>query len=173
MNRSGHTQPKSTGFLDRLLGRSDVFFHGSKYMNRWRFIHRKHFGIRVHQIVRDDDDRALHDHPFDFVSVILRGGYIEQTADGKKTKYKPGQILFRSASALHRLDLNRNERGEVIPAWTLVFRGPVLRRWGFLHVPEGAWEDADDSFNNKQAKEYREANGQATPSVLNRVVPRS
>jgi hypothetical protein len=34
-------------------------------------------GARVHTILSSDDDRALHDHPWAFVTIILRGGYVE------------------------------------------------------------------------------------------------
>ena len=124
--------------LQRLLGRSDVYFGESVYMRRWRLIHRALFGVRRHQIVRSDADRELHDHPFSFVSIILRGGYYEHTVDGRKTWYGPGSIIFRSASALHRLELLRERDGAFDhfsterPAWTLVLRGPIRREWGFL-----------------------------------------
>src|SRR5690606_8175675 len=35
--------------------------------------------LYLHQFLRDDDDRALHDHPSCGVSFILAGGYIEHT----------------------------------------------------------------------------------------------
>ena len=181
---------KPKGFLNRLLGRSDIVFDGKLYMKRWRILHTKPFGIRIHNIVRSDDVRELHDHPFSFLSIILRSGYIEHTPDGRAIEYRPGSIVFRSAAALHRLDLFKtrvpvkfktiacddddpNETMEVeIPAWTLVFRGPVLRRWGFLAVSKGDWIDADDSQNNKEARAWREQNGQARKSVYADARPR-
>ncbi|MCY1389110.1 hypothetical protein D9M71_39000 [compost metagenome] len=64
---------------------------GSKlYMARWwlfnpydRDTHKAKYGwfpwsIRIHQILRPDDDRDLHDHPWDARTVILRGRYTEQ-----------------------------------------------------------------------------------------------
>jgi hypothetical protein len=53
---------------------------GGPYMRRWWIIPRNRFlNIYLHQILRDDDDRALHDHPWWNVSIILRGGYFECT----------------------------------------------------------------------------------------------
>ena len=112
-------------FFDKLLGRSDIHFNDDIYMRRWRIIHTRYFGIRVHNIMRSDMDVELHDHPFTFVSFILRGGYFEITPDGLRTWYGPGSLVVRSGAALHRLELDR-------PAWTLVFRGPMTRVWGFL-----------------------------------------
>jgi hypothetical protein len=55
--------------------------HIGDYMHRWIFKHP--WGtVRLHHILRSDDDRHLHDHPFNFVSLLLTGGYTEVTADG-------------------------------------------------------------------------------------------
>ena len=46
------------------------------YCNRWWVIPRNRwFNIYLHEFVRDDDDRALHDHPWWNISIVLRGGY--------------------------------------------------------------------------------------------------
>ena len=112
-------------FLNRLLGRSDVYHRGEVYMRRWRAGPRRWFGIRLHHILRSDADPELHDHPFSFATLVLCGGYWEYTVDGRRTRYGPGSLLIRSAEVLHRLELER-------PAWTLVLRGPMRREWGFL-----------------------------------------
>lgn len=120
--------------LQRMFGRSDIYFGGSVYMRRWKLVDRSFFGVRLHNILRSDSDRELHDHPFTFLSIILRGGYFEHTADGRRTWYGPGSVVVRSGEALHRLELPR-------PAWTLVLRGPNRRTWGYL-TPTGwrAWD---------------------------------
>lgn len=137
-------------FQARVLGRSDIWFAGSRYMRRWLFGPKGWYGLRLHCIECSDADRELHDHPFSFVSIILRGGYWEHTPDGRRTWYGPGSVVFRSAEALHRLELeNSIESGGTwhgyptivrVPrkAWTLVIRGPHRRRWGF--VKGGEWE---------------------------------
>lgn len=119
-------------------GRSDISLAGSLYMRRWRLGPDWLPGLRVHQIVRSDDDRALHDHPFDFITFILKGGYWEHLADGSRTFHGPGTVLFRRAEMLHRLELNRTwrviglcESDDEVPAWTFVIRGPHRREWGF------------------------------------------
>lgn len=112
-------------WLNRLLGRSDVYFGAALYMRRWRIGPRRWFGLRLHHIVRSDRDSELHDHPFSFVSIILRGGYLEHRADGSATWYGPGSIIYRSAETPHRLELSR-------PTWTLVIRGPLRRTCGFM-----------------------------------------
>jgi hypothetical protein len=50
-------------------------------MRRWWVIPRnKFFNIYLHHFLHSDDDRALHDHPWWNVSILLRSGsYVEHT----------------------------------------------------------------------------------------------
>lgn len=85
----------------------------------------------LHHILRDDEDRALHDHPSDNLSVILWNGYIEHLPNGKKKYRFPGMIVFRRAEQAHRLELFKDKNGNPKPAWTLFRMGPKKREWGF------------------------------------------
>lgn len=101
------------------------------YLRRWWLIPRNRwFNLYLHNILRDDDDRALHDHPWVNLSIVLRGAYREVTPLGAYLR-KRGSFVFRSATASHRLEV---ESG---PVWTLFITGPVVREWGF-HCPK-AW----------------------------------
>jgi hypothetical protein len=105
------------------------------YMQRWflwggRFKTTLGFSVRVHKIILSDQDRELHDHPWNFFSIILRRGYFEQTTHdecGVKTlaKISPGRVIYRKAEHRHRIVILGK------PAWTLVFVGPKVRSWGF------------------------------------------
>jgi hypothetical protein len=70
----------------------------------------------------------MHDHPFDFVSVLLSGGYTEHTPAGVK-RWPRFSVVRKGAEDAHRLEVDR-------PVWTLVFGGKVRREWGFV-TPEG------------------------------------
>lgn len=91
--------------------------------------------IRVHCIMRSDSDRAVHDHPWDFVTVLLDGAYYEHRpvyddglyAGDSLTRYEAGSILFRRAADLHRLEL---PEGQMV--WTLFITGPRKQSWGFV-----------------------------------------
>ena len=50
------------------------------YLNRWWYIKRNKIANNyVHQFLRSDDDRALHDHPWLFnISILLHGSYLEE-----------------------------------------------------------------------------------------------
>jgi hypothetical protein len=102
------------------------------------------FNIYLHKFLRDDDDRALHDHPWISLSIVLRGGYIEHMPGAIKRR-KAGQVVFRRATHAHRVELLRDGfclAEEVVPAWTLFITGPKVREWGF-HCPQGwrHWKD--------------------------------
>jgi hypothetical protein len=126
-------------WLRQLLSGKPHFVIGSAdrpYMLRWWLIPRNPFlCVYLHKFLRDDDDRALHDHPWWFVSVILSGGYGEIT-DKTIIPRGPFSVAFRRAEHRHRVVLLRDERGQPKPCWTLVIRGRVVREWGFW-CPKG------------------------------------
>lgn len=148
--------------IQRLLGRSDIYFAGSLYMRRWRIVDLPWFGIRLHHIARSDKDRELHDHPFTFASLILRGGYYEHTIDGRRVWYGPGSLVIRSGEALHRLELEREDFCER-SAWTLVFRGARRRAWGFL-TPTG-WETWEQFVSTRRPVDAGSQKYAATSSI--------
>lgn len=105
--------------------------HGLPYLRRWWVIPRnRFFNIYLHQILKSDDDRALHDHPWINCSILLRGSYREITPRGEFVR-KAGSLVFRRAKSAHRLVV---EDGAEV--WTLFITGPVIREWGF-HCPKG------------------------------------
>lgn len=69
--------------IERMTRRAPDFVIGGAerpYLLRWFVIPRnKVFNVYLHQFLRSDDDRALHDHPWVNLSILLRGGYIEHT----------------------------------------------------------------------------------------------
>lgn len=131
---------------DRLIkyasGRPPSFVIGKSeqgaYLLRWYMMPRnRFFNIYLHRMVRDDDDRALHDHPWPSVSLSLRGQCIEHMSGGRSRVLKAGSIVGRSSLFSHRLALHESSE-----YWTLFITGPRLREWGF-HCPQGwrHWKD--------------------------------
>lgn len=117
----------------------DVIIGGAEdpYLKRWWIIPRnRFFNIYLHQFLRSDDDRALHDHPWWNMSLLLDGKYVEYTPTGVHYR-DPGHLYFRPAKALHRVELHRGAyTGEEWPVWTLFVTGPRFREWGFA-CPQG------------------------------------
>lgn len=113
---------------DFIIGSAD-----NPYMLRWWIIPRnRFFNICLHKIRRDDDDRALHDHPWLNCSILLSGSYTEITPKGRYVRTR-GLIVFRRSVAAHRLQVGSGY------AWSLFITGPRIREWGF-HCPHG-WVD--------------------------------
>lgn len=112
---------------------SDII--GGDYMRRW-VLRTPWCVFRLHHILRGDGDRHFHDHPFDFSSLVLRGGYIEHRPNAAPRRLRAGHVLRRQAEDLHRLELNPGKT-----AWTLVVAKPARRGWGFQ--TEQGWIPAD------------------------------
>lgn len=112
------------------MERREILMAGHLYMEHF-YPSPGDLSRRFHHIV-SSDGQDLHDHPWDFVSVLLTGGYRETTPDGD-TDYLAPCVIFRKAEALHRLTLLDG------PMWTWVVTGPVKRTWGFQTV--GGWVD--------------------------------
>jgi hypothetical protein len=123
---------------------------GDDYLRRWWIIPRNRiFNIYLHEFLRSDDDRALHDHPWWNVSILLAGEYTEHTiaAGGVNLRkvFRAGDIKLRAARAAHRIELHAG------PCWTLFITGPRLRDWGF-HCPAG-WRPWQQFVNSRNSGE--------------------
>ena len=109
------------------IGRDEIGHDQDPYMRKW-FAWCPWFGIRVHNILRSDPDVHLHDHPWDFVSILLTGGYTEVLPVGGGSVafrlWPRWSVVRRKAEDLHCLLVSR-------PLWTLVLTGPKRKSWGF------------------------------------------
>ena len=129
--------------IERNLKREPDFIIGGverPYMLRWFIIARnRFFNIYHHLIKRSDDDRALHDHPWWSLSIVLDGSMLEVlSGDRSVTRMlRQGDIIFRLASSAHRLEIRDGSFCK-----TLFITGPRIREWGF-HCPQGwkHWKD--------------------------------
>lgn len=112
--------------------------HERPYLLRWWLAPRNPvFNVYLHQFMRSDDDRALHDHPWVNCSVLLRGSYTEHTiaAGGihRREVLQAGALRLRWTGRIaHRVELHDG------PCWTLFITGPRYRAWGF-HCPAEGW----------------------------------
>lgn len=93
------------------------------------------FNVFLHKFIKGDPD-DVHDHPWPYATLILKGGYYEWTAEfnsqGEKVREVrhwrgPGHFRICSANTFHRIELK-----ESVAAWTLFMPGPQQREWGFL-----------------------------------------
>ena len=117
---------------------------------------RKHFpfNVFIHKFLKSDPD-DVHDHPWPYATLILKGGYWEYTpyfnSEGVMTAEMgrwrgPGHFRVCSASSYHRIELDPN-----VTAWTMFMPGPQTREWGFL--VNNKW------IHNNEYLEQRKNNG--------------
>jgi hypothetical protein len=92
----------------------------------------KIFGLRlcIHRFHRSDNDRHFHDHPWNYISWILRGGYWENQSEGRFWR-KPGEVLSRGKLHQHFVELSRDASGKVVESWSLILFWGKRRIWGF------------------------------------------
>jgi hypothetical protein len=111
------------------------------------------FNVFLHKFLKGDPD-DVHDHPWPYATLIIKGGYYEWipqfNADGTKNfeirKWRgPGHFRVCSPISYHRIELK-----EGVPAWTLFMPGPQRREWGFL--VNNKWIH-NDKYLTQKAKE--------------------
>lgn len=103
---------------------------GSPYLIRWHLVHSRWGRIYLHKFLASDEG-CPHDHPWSFVSIMLRGSYLEMQYNGENGQlsgaklYRAPFILRRRANWLHKVIINK-------PCWTLVITSTWKRKWGFF-----------------------------------------
>lgn len=125
--------------LVNALLKSNVFSIGDgcpPFLQRWTVIPAWitwPFRCRVflHRFIRSDESADMHDHVARFISIGIKGRYLETTPDGEKEYQAPWVRTF-PANYIHRIKLYPGEE-----AWTVVIIFTAKREWGFWKA--GAW----------------------------------
>ena len=102
------------------------------------------FNVMLHYICLSDPD-DLHDHPWWYATLILKGGYWEITPEGKFWR-GPGHFRIRSPKSLHRIEISPDSQG----SWSLFFCGPRIKNWGF--IKQGKWLDHKTYLNQRKQR---------------------
>lgn len=93
------------------------------------------FNVFLHHFLCSDPD-DVHDHPWPYATLILKGGYWEwlpifDENNVKVSEYcvwrKAGHFRISPANSYHRIELDPD-----IDCWTLFMPGPKQKEWGFL-----------------------------------------
>ena len=93
------------------------------------------FNVFLHRFLKSDPG-TVHDHPWSYTTIILKGGYWEWVPtfnaqgemNGERVHWRgAGHVRTCGANSYHRIEL---EPG--ITPWTLFMPGPQTRDWGFL-----------------------------------------
>ena len=116
---------------------------------------REHFPFNVflHKFLKSDPD-DVHDHPWPYATLIVKGGYYEWTPQFNSQGEKVGEIArwcgagsFRTASAnsFHRIELDPG-----IETWTMLMPGSKRRDWGFL--TRKGWVQHEQYLDSRNTK---------------------
>lgn len=145
MNKDEFGVPYEPYKKPRHFGYVEIKTGDSVYMRRWYIFRCSLFSIRLHHIMRPDWDIWPHDHPWSFLSIILRGGYEEEWCGrtsfsfcnhprcsphwGTRNWSYRRFFNYKHWTDLHKIvGFSREEKG----SWTLVFTGPERHDWGFM-----------------------------------------
>jgi hypothetical protein len=108
--------------------------NGLVYLARLRIIQTPWFGVYLHDIHEPDADRDPHNHPWSFISIVLRGEYTERL-------YRfPGRLDDYGFEQTHRRwsihKMGRRSAHRITHAApglkTLILVGPRRSNWGFF-----------------------------------------
>ena len=102
------------------LGRSEC-----PYAFRW-ILNFGPFAFRLHKWIRSDDKRYFHDHPFSFVTIIIKGSYVDLSeSEGSfgpiREKLTFGSIRFRRAEHRHYVEVPKSG------ALSFLITGPIVK----------------------------------------------
>lgn len=96
------SENRAIAILDRWFHRREIVnCELQPYLTRWYLFRSVRLSFFLHWFHRSDEDRALHDHPWSFITVILW----------------PLMVCFRPAHWRHRVELVEGK-----PAWTFIIR---------------------------------------------------
>lgn len=113
--------------------------HIGEEFTRFQLLKSRWLNIYLHKLNAPNWHPDCHDHPWGFVAILLKGGYLERVAcpfQGghepdeecgfiRDMPRRPGSILWRPATFIHNV---------ITPygtSWSIIFAGPKSREWGF------------------------------------------
>lgn len=103
---------------------------GELHFRRWRIIETSRFSVYIHGIYKADEDKHMHDHPWDYTRIILSGFYdecfINEAGRQESTVTTPWKIIKRKAEMLHTIRELYTKR-----VFTLFITGRKRREWGY------------------------------------------
>jgi len=126
--------------------------YGETYLARLRIIDTPWFGVYLHRIEDVDPQPDPHDHPWNFLSIVLAGGYTEQIWQQENAaRWRVYQRRWLVGTA-HRM-MAEGVAHRIVSCephtLTLVLRGKRSREWGFWTINNESaegwthWKDYD------------------------------
>ena len=108
------------------------------------------FNIFLHRFLKSDPD-AQHDHPWSYITFIIKGGYWEYVLTYDNYRVTGETKVWRGVGHMRRCRPESFHRIEVEPGvdcWTIFIPGIKCRDWGFLEH-NGKWSNLTWIQNEK------------------------
>ena len=77
--------------------------YGITHFKRWSMISTKWFSVYLHGIYKEDQDKYLHNHPWNILTIIIYGSYIEQLENDLVKIRGIFNIGFHGRSSYHKI----------------------------------------------------------------------
>lgn len=112
------------------------------FLERFTILKIGNFHVRFHLIKTKDESSFYHNHPFNYISIILKGGYRETylnyKADVIEETHKRFDIIRRRSGVFHRIE-------EIFGPTTTLFITYGKTHWTILNTnlpqhPDGVFE---------------------------------
>jgi hypothetical protein len=103
--------------------------NGELHFTRFAILEAKFFSIYIHKIYLGDKDPYLHNHPWNFFNLILKGCYVEELENNKLRLRNFLDFGFYDALTFHKIN------AVIKPVTTLVITGKRYNDWGY-YIPE-------------------------------------
>lgn len=122
-------------FPHKELGWTDI----DEVFFRWTLFNTPWFKVVLHRLDAETWHNDCHDHPWDFLAILLWGGYYEKLDSKQEIRSigrrvaksiwwrRPGSILHRPAETRHNVTTKPGQ-----PSWSVVVMGKKKRGWGFM-----------------------------------------
>lgn len=139
------------------------YTHLEGYMKRWWVFNPYSSGshavkyrwlpsVRIHHILREDYDRALHDHPWNARTIILRGWYNE-AREPYGYYFQPRRLFTRATGSTCAIRFKEYHKITAVSnggVWTLFITWKYRGTWGFfvdgVKIPYKEYLQLDNSI---------------------------
>lgn len=101
--------------------------------------------IRLHKLLSEDKSPYCHNHPFYYLSIILKGGYEEELLNGTDITLKNhgvGSIIFRRPKDFHRIKSVKGKTKTLFITWK------IKMNWSLKNHPKINKENFNLPKNN-------------------------
>lgn len=98
---------------------------GELHFKRFSIFACRYFSIYIHHIYKADQDKHLHNHPWNYVSMVIKGSYLEQSVAGVN-HIMPFSFNYAKRNRFHKI-LKLNDEKVI----SIFITGKRHKTWGY------------------------------------------